>query len=106
MEGEDGVSCPGCGRTWPVREGIVSFVEGYPYWGEFPREELVQLIEKAKETGWREAVSAAFQDQVAWEMGWARFLASLPLALLLALGWAEVVLPIAGGRRLPWGWGK
>ncbi len=57
------VGCPGCGGTWPVREGIVSFVEGYPYWGEFPREQLVQLTEQAKETNWKEAVSAAFLDQ-------------------------------------------
>ena len=62
-EREDSVSCPGCGRTWPVREGVVCFVEGHPYWGEISREELLQLTEKAKETGWREAVSAAFQGQ-------------------------------------------
>jgi SAM-dependent methyltransferase len=38
-------------------------VEGYPYWGEISREELLQLTEKARETGWREAVSAAFQGR-------------------------------------------
>lgn len=89
------VSCPGCGRTWPVREGIVSFVEGYPYWGEFPREELVQLIEKAKETGWREAVSAAFQDQdptrynsiaSSARAGWLPLLPPSPQGMVLEIG--------------------
>ncbi len=63
VEGEDRVSCPGCGGTWPIREGVVCFVEGYPYWGEFPREQLLQLTEKAKERGWKEAVAAELMDQ-------------------------------------------
>lgn len=62
-EGAQEANCPGCGRSWPVREGVVRFVEGYPYGGEISREQLLQLTEKARETGWREAVSAAFQDR-------------------------------------------
>ena len=54
--------CPRCGTAWPVRDGIPRFFQVDHYWGEMDRNEALQLIERARQGSWAEAVRARFPE--------------------------------------------
>lgn len=53
---ESKLECPRCGRKYPQKGDIPSFIEDEQYWGEIPQERMNAIIEKAEQEGWKEAV--------------------------------------------------
>lgn len=47
-------SCNGCGRSWPVVDGIPHFTSEAPYWGEIPENTLRWVLEQMKTRPWRD----------------------------------------------------
>jgi SAM-dependent methyltransferase len=56
----EGLSCPTCRRSWPLRNGVPHFIETVRYWGEVPESDALRLLRDAEENGWRAAVLARF----------------------------------------------
>ncbi len=48
--------CTFCGPQGTLRDGIPSFASPDFYWGEIPRDEMQQILEKVRRRGWRRAV--------------------------------------------------
>ena len=56
-QGSD-ITCAECGRAWPRRNGVPSFVDGQGrYWGEVSVEQMEQVLAVAESSGWRAAIS-------------------------------------------------
>jgi len=53
--GDGDVVCPGCGQSWPVRDGIPNFVSSFPYWGEIPQETMTDVLRQGAKS-WRDAL--------------------------------------------------
>ncbi len=53
---EAAVTCSGCGRRWPVEEGVPVFVEHESYWGEVPQHLMRRVLARSREIGWRAAL--------------------------------------------------
>jgi SAM-dependent methyltransferase len=49
----DTLACGGCRNSWPVRDGVPSFVDHFPYWGEIPRESMLKVNELVREKYWK-----------------------------------------------------
>jgi len=60
FDGEDPLTCPACGKAWPVRDGIPRFFEPSYYWGEVPKAEAGDFLEQASQMGWRDAALSRF----------------------------------------------
>jgi SAM-dependent methyltransferase len=56
-DGGDVLECPGCGATYPVRDGIPRFFEDESVWSEVQLADARRLSEQARRIGWREAVN-------------------------------------------------
>jgi ubiquinone/menaquinone biosynthesis C-methylase UbiE len=54
------VSCPACAQSWPVADGVPTFVRPDHYWGEVPRDEMHLLLDLARTHGWREGLERFF----------------------------------------------
>lgn len=50
-------SCAHCGRYWPVVNGIPHFVGDFPYWGEFPKEQMLEVNRRAEDGAWKAALT-------------------------------------------------
>ncbi|MFI5394717.1 MAG: methyltransferase domain-containing protein [Candidatus Binatia bacterium] len=55
---EDQLRCNLCGAAWPLIKGVPRFVESPYYWGELPRELMQEVVHRARQNGWREALEA------------------------------------------------
>lgn len=49
--------CPSCSRTYPIRDGIPSFVKEDFYWGNLLQEDMQELIGRMKSQNWQEALN-------------------------------------------------
>jgi SAM-dependent methyltransferase len=45
--------CQGCSKEWPISDGIPAFVEGFPYWGEFPLDQMLELTSLIQKEYWK-----------------------------------------------------
>jgi len=48
--------CKRCAAEWPIVAGIPRFCQDGYYWGEIPRDLMMEINELAEERGWREAL--------------------------------------------------
>jgi SAM-dependent methyltransferase len=54
-------SCLACNRSWGMKKGIVDFcVEKPGYWGEYSQEVMQEMILRAQQAGWQEALKEKF----------------------------------------------
>ena len=96
QEAAEHVSCPACGKQWPVRDGVPRFFEPAYYWGEVPKDEAAAFLGDVRSRGWRSAVEHRFADDADMRIGlldWQRA-SWLPL---LALPADAVALDIGSG---------
>ena len=52
-QAQDKLLCEPCRKEWPVIDGIPVFVEGFPYWGEIPREPMLKVNALIQEKYWK-----------------------------------------------------
>lgn len=60
--GEAELTCNECGTTWPLKDGIPSFID-VPYWGEVSKDSMQEFNSQASELGWREAVDLRYAEK-------------------------------------------
>jgi SAM-dependent methyltransferase len=50
------LGCPKCALDWPIAGGVPHFVRNFPYWGEIPREQMVEVNRQAETGDWKAAL--------------------------------------------------
>ena len=45
--------CSGCGKSWPVVNGVPHFIETFPYWGEMPQARMQEVNHQAGQGSWK-----------------------------------------------------
>jgi SAM-dependent methyltransferase len=50
------VSCCSCGTRWPIIEGVPHFIGEFPYWGEIPHEQMIEVNRRAAAGCWKSAL--------------------------------------------------
>jgi SAM-dependent methyltransferase len=64
LSADDGeLACSGCGHSWPIVNGIPAFVQDFPYWGEIPIEQMLEVNRRAENGAWKAALTD-FADPV------------------------------------------
>ncbi len=54
--------CSACQRRWPIINGIPHFVTTFPYWGEIPLQQMLEVNRRAEAERWDSALADS-QDQ-------------------------------------------
>jgi SAM-dependent methyltransferase len=64
------LGCAGCGRAWPIVDGAPHFIGDFPYWGEVPLDDMLQINAAAARGSWKAPLleSSNRQVQIAAEM--------------------------------------
>jgi len=92
------LACPSCPASYPIADGIPTFVDHQPYWGEIPEPDMAWLVaEVERGRPWREAILAAEQPSIRDK---SRFLLDTRRAnwvLDLALPQAAEILDLGAG---------
>ncbi len=61
----DGVLvCSACRQRWPVIDGIPHFVTSFPYWGEIPLEQMLEVNRRAETGRWDSGLTDAQDPEV------------------------------------------
>lgn len=55
--------CNNCSKSWRLREGIISFVDSDFYWGEIPREEMIEIIKVSEKEGYQKAIEKLIEKK-------------------------------------------
>lgn len=58
VEGERGLDCGGCVKSFPVREGIACFSATDTFYGELPKAEMEEFLRLAESTHWASATES------------------------------------------------
>lgn len=53
------LTCRKCAKSWPVTHGVPEFVSEFPYWGEIPLEQMIEVNRQAAAQSWRTALLAS-----------------------------------------------
>jgi SAM-dependent methyltransferase len=56
-QGSSRLRCVGCGREWPIIDGVPHFVADFPYWGEMPLQQMREVNRAAAVGSWRSALT-------------------------------------------------
>jgi len=59
----DRLSCRGCGRTFPLEDGLYNFCRDEVFWGEFDEATSQLLLDRCERDGWRSAVTEVLADR-------------------------------------------
>lgn len=49
------IKCNNCTNEWPVKDGILHFIENAPYWGEIPQDKMQEFNNLCKNNSWKKA---------------------------------------------------
>lgn len=99
------VSCTECGKEYAIENGIYNLSRSGHYYSDLDRKRMRDIIQKAKEMGWRNAISEQFtqnrflcriiSDETRADWQYLLPLNKDHIALDIGAGWGTISIPLA-----------